>query len=239
MQSGLIETPNRELQTSNSPLSQPSTSQYGPSRSRSSLPDAHFPLRARSTSSDAQRSTGGLVDGQFDQQPGRLNVAEDKPAAGSRLVTAGQRIADYENAATHALPRQNSRPALGFKVINSSPSDGVQLTDFPNGSFSGYGCRSVLLQWTADMNHCRDPNPNPVPPASRHPRRRSPGLEAFLRPRHDPVCMAGCIFALLRWARRPGHLEEVQPAGWRGRVLGYHTVRSPLFRAPDGPGILA
>ncbi|KXX83325.1 F-box/WD repeat-containing protein pof10 [Madurella mycetomatis] len=132
MQSGLTETPNREFQTSNAPHSQRSTSQYGPSRSRSSLPDAHFPLRARSTSSDAQRSAGDPVGGQFDQQPGRLNVAEDKPAAGSRLIAAGQRIADYENAATHALPRQNSRPALSFKVINSSPSDGVQLTDFPN-----------------------------------------------------------------------------------------------------------
>ncbi|GAB1319088.1 F-box and WD domain-containing protein [Madurella fahalii] len=132
MQSGLIETPNREFQTSNAPLSQPNSSQYGPSRSRSSFPGARSPLRARSTSSDALRSPCALDVGRLDQQPGRLNVAEDKPAAGNRLVAAGQRIADYENAAIHALPCPNPRPALGFKVINGSRSDGVQLTDFPN-----------------------------------------------------------------------------------------------------------
>lgn len=135
MQSGLIETPNRALQTSNAPLPPSNPAQHGPSRSRSSLPEARSTVRVSSTSPDAPRSPGDLDVGQLDQQLGRLSADEGKPAAGSRLVTAGQRISDYENAVIHASPRQTSRPALGFKVINGSRSTGVQLTDFPNGSF--------------------------------------------------------------------------------------------------------
>jgi hypothetical protein len=44
----------------------------------------------------------------------------------------GQRISEYENAMTPPTPKK----ALGFKVIKRSetPSNGVQLEDFPNGA---------------------------------------------------------------------------------------------------------
>jgi hypothetical protein len=64
-----------------------------------------------------------------------LSVAEVDSAAATRITVAGQRIADYENAAAASSPRSSARSALGFKVIHSSQSAGVQLTDFPNGSF--------------------------------------------------------------------------------------------------------
>ncbi|KAL2024019.1 hypothetical protein VTK56DRAFT_254 [Thermocarpiscus australiensis] len=133
MQSGLIETPNRESQTSTTSLSTPTTTQHGSPRSQSSSPDSRSSLRSRSASRDAQRVGGGAASrvvldvGQLDQRLGRLNVAEGRPAA------AGKRISDYENAVISSSPRQNSRPAtLGFNVVNGSGSDGVQLTDFPN-----------------------------------------------------------------------------------------------------------
>lgn len=136
MQSGLTETPNREFHPAKSRLSQPTTPQHGPGRSQPGLPDA------RSSSPDSQRSigaesVGGLDVGQLDQRLGRLSAVEPKlPAANvSRAVVAGKRISDYENAVISASLRQNSRPPLGFKVVRSSRSDGVQLTDFPNGSF--------------------------------------------------------------------------------------------------------
>jgi len=64
-----------------------------------------------------------------------LSIAEVESAVATRATVAGQRIFDYENAAVSSSPRNSSRPALGFKVIHSSLSAGVQLTDFPNGSF--------------------------------------------------------------------------------------------------------
>jgi hypothetical protein len=99
-------------------------------------------VRARSTSPDEQRSPGQLDVDELDQQLGRLsqNVVEAKRAASSRLIAAGQRISEYENAAIYSSPRQNSRPVLGFKVTNGSRSGGVQLTDFPNGSSRADGC---------------------------------------------------------------------------------------------------
>jgi hypothetical protein len=139
MQPGLIETPNHDVVTTNTPLPPPTTAQHGPGRSRSSLPDARSPLRARSKSSDAQSSGGtasdeGLDVGHLDETLGWLSVAEDTSAAATRAAVAGQRIVDYENAAITAPPR-NPRPPPGFKVIHSASSDGVQLTDIPNGSF--------------------------------------------------------------------------------------------------------
>ncbi|KAI1386483.1 uncharacterized protein F4822DRAFT_410231 [Hypoxylon trugodes] len=48
----------------------------------------------------------------------------------TQAFTPGQRISEYENALTPAIPRQ----AMGFKVIKraGARSDGVQLSDFPN-----------------------------------------------------------------------------------------------------------
>ncbi|OTB08211.1 hypothetical protein M426DRAFT_317325, partial [Hypoxylon sp. CI-4A] len=48
----------------------------------------------------------------------------------TRSHAPGQRISEYENALTPAVPRQ----ALGFKVVKraDAQSDGVQLSDFPN-----------------------------------------------------------------------------------------------------------
>jgi hypothetical protein len=139
MQPGLIETPNHDVVTTNTPLPPPTTAQHGPGRPRSNLPDARSPLRARSTSSDAQSSGGtasdnGLDVGHLDETLGWLSIAEDKSAAATRAAVAGQRVVDYENAAITAPPR-NPRPPPGFKVIHSASSDGVQLTDIPNGSF--------------------------------------------------------------------------------------------------------
>lgn len=140
MQSGPVEIPNHGFQTNITHLSQPTTAQHGPGRSRSSLPGACSLLRARSTSSGAESvGAGGLDVGQLDQDVRRLSVAEDKLAAGSRDAVAGKRIADYENAAICSFPRHNTRPALAFKVANGPQSDSVHLTDFPNGSLPAGG----------------------------------------------------------------------------------------------------
>ncbi|KAK4041173.1 hypothetical protein C8A01DRAFT_15047 [Parachaetomium inaequale] len=137
MQSGLIETPNHTVATTNTLIPPPSTAQHGPGRFRSGLPDARSLPRPRSTSSGTQRSgraasDGGLDVGPLDQALGRLSVPEAESAAATRVTVAGQRIADYENAAAASSPRSSARAALGFKVIHSSQSAGVQLTDFPN-----------------------------------------------------------------------------------------------------------
>ena len=141
MQSGLIETPNHDVVTTNTQTPPPSTAQHGPGRFRSGSPNARSLSRPRSLSSGTQRSGraasdgGGLDVGPLDQSLGRLSVAEAESAAATRVTVAGQRIADYENAAAASSPRTSARPAVGFKVIHSSLSAGVQLTDFPNGSF--------------------------------------------------------------------------------------------------------
>ena len=60
-----------------------------------------------------------------------LNVAT--PSGTGRSSLPGQRISEYENALAQSTPRK----ALGFKVVNRRadvPSDGVQLSDFPNGT---------------------------------------------------------------------------------------------------------
>lgn len=144
MQSGLIETPNHDFRTTNAPLSQPTTAQHGPGRSRSSLPDARSPRAPSTCLDDAQDAQGsgcaayvyGLDVDHLDQTLGRLSVAETNSAAATRatVTVAGQRIAEYENAAISSSPRRDSHPPLGFKVTHSSRSDGVQLVDFPNGS---------------------------------------------------------------------------------------------------------
>ncbi|KAI0889041.1 uncharacterized protein GGS22DRAFT_152983 [Annulohypoxylon maeteangense] len=59
----------------------------------------------------------------------RLNDVHEEPNA-TQTIAPGQRISEYENALTPAVPRQ----ALGFKVIKRADtrSDGVQLSDMPN-----------------------------------------------------------------------------------------------------------
>jgi hypothetical protein len=159
MQSALIEIPNRDFQPANPRLPQHPTAQHGPDRSRSSLPDARSPLRAPSTSSDTQHPEGAtplcrLDAGHLDPALGRLSVAEanaepGSPPAATRVTVAGHRISEYENAAVSSSPsRSGPRPALGFKVAPNSRSDGVQLVDFPNGSFVPWAGVDLLLSQT-------------------------------------------------------------------------------------------
>lgn len=72
----------------------------------------------------------GLDADQLDEKLRRLSLG--KPS-GAHATIPGQRISDYENAITPPTPRQ----ALGFKVIKRADGrcDGMQLTDFPNGSY--------------------------------------------------------------------------------------------------------
>jgi hypothetical protein len=141
MQPGLIETPNHDIAAIHTSLTSPTTAQHGPGRSLPGSSDARSPLRVRSTSSDTQRSGGAVSDhdllhvDHLSQSLGWLSVAEVKSAAATPATVAGQRVFDYENAAVSSPPRDGSRPGLGFKVIHSSQSAGVHLTDFPNGSF--------------------------------------------------------------------------------------------------------
>ncbi|KAI2473023.1 hypothetical protein F4781DRAFT_381535 [Annulohypoxylon bovei var. microspora] len=71
----------------------------------------------------------GVNPDSFQERLRRLNDAHEEPDA-TRSKALSQRISEYENALTPAVPRQ----ALGFKVIKRADtrSDGVQLSDFPN-----------------------------------------------------------------------------------------------------------
>ncbi|KAF4442526.1 hypothetical protein F53441_11724 [Fusarium austroafricanum] len=73
-------------------------------------------------------ASGHDVDAELlDEELCRLSLGY-RPAV--RPSAPGQRISEYENAMTPPTPKK----ALGFKVIKRSetPSDGVQLEDFPN-----------------------------------------------------------------------------------------------------------
>ncbi|KAJ4270384.1 hypothetical protein NW762_002064 [Fusarium torreyae] len=75
-----------------------------------------------------RRDSGHDVDADLlDEELRRLSLG---PHSAGRPSAPGQRIAEYENAMTPPTPKK----ALGFKVIKRSetPSDGVQLEDFPN-----------------------------------------------------------------------------------------------------------
>ncbi|KAM5348310.1 hypothetical protein ACJ41O_008134 [Fusarium nematophilum] len=107
-------------------------SQHGPlhrdpsglSRARSG--DSSVPEQRSASAS--QRDYGQDVDADLlDEELRRLSLGA-RP--GGRPPAAGQRISEYENAMTPPTPKK----ALGFKVIRRSdrPSDGAQLTDFPN-----------------------------------------------------------------------------------------------------------
>ncbi|KAI1210969.1 uncharacterized protein F4807DRAFT_45588 [Annulohypoxylon truncatum] len=84
----------------------------------------------------SERGDSAIGDGEEGVNPDslqerlcRLNDAHEEPHA-TTSKTPGQRISEYENALTPAVPRQ----ALGFKVIKRADtrSDGVQLSDMPN-----------------------------------------------------------------------------------------------------------
>lgn len=82
--------------------------------------------------SDGRRdSLDGVDADRLDEKLRGLSLREG--SGGRRRPAAGQRIFDYENALTPPTPRR----AMGFKVIKrSDSSNGVQLTDFPNGQCS-------------------------------------------------------------------------------------------------------
>ncbi|KAI0840772.1 hypothetical protein F5Y06DRAFT_229948 [Hypoxylon sp. FL0890] len=85
----------------------------------------------RSVRADSSTGVGGegVNSGALKERLGRLNDVHDESEA-TRPHAPGQRISEYENALTPAVPRQ----ALGFKVIKRADtrSDGLQLSDFPN-----------------------------------------------------------------------------------------------------------
>ncbi|KAK0715035.1 hypothetical protein B0H67DRAFT_579834 [Lasiosphaeris hirsuta] len=131
MHHGLPETSSHDSQTNYS--FNYLASHHGFHHTQPSFPNADPQLRLH-TQSPSLRSEGSTsgdsIDlGQLDRQLGRLSLSER-----SRLTAAGQRISEYENAVIHQVPRLSPRPALGFRVVErpGCPSDGVQLTDFPN-----------------------------------------------------------------------------------------------------------
>jgi hypothetical protein len=92
-------------------------------------------LRSRSSSrSVSVFETATSDDFEFDEleeRLRRLSHSSYRSYGKSRTTVAGQRVVEYENALTPSTPKQG----LGFKVIKraQSASEGVQLTDFPNG----------------------------------------------------------------------------------------------------------
>ncbi|KAI2606852.1 uncharacterized protein GGS25DRAFT_493469 [Hypoxylon fragiforme] len=71
----------------------------------------------------------GINANTLQEQLRRLSVG-DEESSDTRAKPPGQRISEYENALTPAVPRQ----PLGFKVIKraGAESSGRQLSDFPN-----------------------------------------------------------------------------------------------------------
>ncbi|RSL92848.1 hypothetical protein CEP52_013581 [Fusarium oligoseptatum] len=80
------------------------------------------------SASALRRDSGHDVDADLlDEELRRLSLSH---GSAGRLPAPGQRISEYESAMTPPTPKK----ALGFKVTKrtETPSDGVQLTDFPN-----------------------------------------------------------------------------------------------------------
>lgn len=81
-----------------------------------------------------RQDSGHDVDADLlDEELRRLSVGHHSAV---QPFAPGQRISEYENAMTPPTPKK----ALGFKVIKRSetPSNGVQLEDFPNGASCNY-----------------------------------------------------------------------------------------------------
>lgn len=145
MQSGLTEHSNRESQTNQPYTPSTTASQHGSSRTQPRSgsgpePQPGLPAadcRARSTSPDGP---GRALDvSELDYKLDGLNTVEDGTSSSARYrlaAAAGQRISDYENASVMLSSKRHSpQPAVTFKVVNGQrSSDGVRLTDFPNGS---------------------------------------------------------------------------------------------------------
>ncbi|KAK3379299.1 hypothetical protein B0T24DRAFT_569256 [Lasiosphaeria ovina] len=152
MQLEPTETSNLESLTNRSQPSTSAPSQHGFHCSQSVSPDSssatRSPLFVDTASTATPRSHGpaALDFGRLSQELGRLSVADDGRAynsvdlrfaaanANAISVSAGRRISEYEKATSASASRHSPRPPLGFKVTKrpGSPSDGVQLTDFPN-----------------------------------------------------------------------------------------------------------
>ncbi len=124
--------------TSGSPSSTSTPFQHGFPRSQPDDTDGHPLVRTGSSSSRPDSVAGASsADGldldadQLEERLRRLSHGSYRSTGNGRPSIAGQRISEYERALTPSAPRQ----ALGFKVTkrSQSPSDGVQLTDFPNG----------------------------------------------------------------------------------------------------------
>ncbi|KAI0152471.1 hypothetical protein F4776DRAFT_601931 [Hypoxylon sp. NC0597] len=137
MQQELCEVSN-QIQPDSTSQSSQSLQQYGFQHHDPSGPDHRSLLRQssdglspRSVWADSSTGDGGegVNSDSLKERLGRLNNVHEKSEA-TRPHAPGQRISEYENALTPAVPRQ----ALGFKVIKraDAQSDGVQLSDFPN-----------------------------------------------------------------------------------------------------------
>ncbi|KAK1755927.1 F-box/WD repeat-containing protein pof10 [Echria macrotheca] len=131
MQQGLTNSLNQaQPQNAQAPTSQ--TLQHGSLHPQSGSPDPRSQSQSRSSSPGSQRSgtSGAGVDRvQLDRILGRLSFDGSSTAR----LSPGQRILEYENAVA-ASSRRSPRPVLGFQVVKrpGTPSDGVQLVDFPN-----------------------------------------------------------------------------------------------------------
>lgn len=94
-------------------------------------------LSLGSVAADTSLSTRAVVADELDQTLLRLSLAE------GHTSTPGERISAYENAVTPTGQRN-----IGFKVIkrSGSPSNGPELTDFPNGTLSTISGESRAAQ---------------------------------------------------------------------------------------------
>lgn len=84
------------------------------------------------SASALRRDSGHDVDADLlDEELRRLSLSH---GSAGRPAAPGHRISEYESAMTPPTPKK----ALGFKVTKrtETPSDGVQLADFPNGALS-------------------------------------------------------------------------------------------------------
>ncbi|KAJ9154806.1 F-box/WD repeat-containing protein pof10 [Pleurostoma richardsiae] len=113
-----------------------SSSQDGFHRPEPSAPHGHSDPRLRSASPRSviagagDASGDGVSAGQLKERLRRLSGHNPHSPDHPKAAVPGQRVSEYENAISPSTPRR----ALGFKVVRRAepPSDGVQLTDFPN-----------------------------------------------------------------------------------------------------------
>lgn len=152
----------------------------------------------RSASAVRRDASNGVNADQLDE---KLRGLSSGSPSRNQIPVPGQRISDYENALTPPTPRH----ALGFKVIKRSDgqNDGMQLTDFPNGSYS-------LLLWLFKSltGNRRDLDAYPLSFAPGFPRCGFTRLQTLLRARYDLTCLENGVLALLP---RPGGTQPQGP----------------------------